>query len=488
MLALEAELAADVDTTLYALSGMLSPHNGEIFFEHVDESGATILRTDGTPAGTTPLTTSQFPGGQLIDPTQLHDHLDRLYFLAGTESNGKEPWVSDGTPEGTRPLGDFTPGPTSTDRASYHDFNGTVFIATSSSTADTTLWRLDDVDGEPQKVEQFDDSARGLSFLGYRSTGALFLFNTYDSSGSQLWSSDGTDEGTFQIHTFDSPSGSHGKRLMGQIDGIWYFAAREEATGLELYRTDGTPEGTWLVTDINPGQGHSVHGYSSAKFDGAMYFSAYDDSSASDLWKSDGTKEGTVRLVDREPSDASGNPASLTLFDDKVFYICTSSDGIERTFSLCKSDGTEDGTTEIVSLGPGVGPRNIDVVSGMMFFSLGDATAGVQRLWQSDGTAEGTRLATDLVADDGRLAPESMVVAGLEGQLIFRAWDDAGRMVLYKLAPPPGDTNFDGLVDLVDFTRLKTNFGREVPNLAGDLNWDDKIDLEDFNILKENFG
>ena len=57
-----------------------------------------------------------------------------------------------------------------------------------------------------------------------------------------------------------------------------------------------------------------------------------------------------------------------------------------------------------------------------------------------------------------------------------------------KLEPPPGDTNFDGAVDLVDFGRLKKNFGRAEPNLAGDLNYDDVVDLLDFSILKEHFG
>ncbi|MCA9262186.1 MAG: hypothetical protein KDA61_23370 [Planctomycetales bacterium] len=41
---------------------------------------------------------------------------------------------------------------------------------------------------------------------------------------------------------------------------------------------------------------------------------------------------------------------------------------------------------------------------------------------------------------------------------------------------------------MVDFNRLKNNFGREGGNLAGDLNYDEAVDLLDFSILKENFG
>ncbi len=56
-------------------------------------------------------------------------------------------------------------------------------------------------------------------------------------------------------------------------------------------------------------------------------------------------------------------------------------------------------------------------------------------------------------------------------------------------ANPPGDTNLDGVVNLVDFTALKDNFGGANSSLAqGDINGDGVVNLADFTILKDNFG
>ncbi|MFO0899655.1 MAG: hypothetical protein U0836_19680 [Pirellulales bacterium] len=54
--------------------------------------------------------------------------------------------------------------------------------------------------------------------------------------------------------------------------------------------------------------------------------------------------------------------------------------------------------------------------------------------------------------------------------------------------PAPGDTNFDGRVDLADFGTLKANFGSGKYRDQGDFTADGRVDLSDFGILKANFG
>jgi hypothetical protein len=54
----------------------------------------------------------------------------------------------------------------------------------------------------------------------------------------------------------------------------------------------------------------------------------------------------------------------------------------------------------------------------------------------------------------------------------------------------PGDANFDGTVNLLDFNALAANFGATTNTswLSGDFNFDNRVDLTDFNILAANFG
>jgi hypothetical protein len=52
----------------------------------------------------------------------------------------------------------------------------------------------------------------------------------------------------------------------------------------------------------------------------------------------------------------------------------------------------------------------------------------------------------------------------------------------------PGDTNFDGTVDLKDLNMVRNNFGGRSPNDLGDTNGDGRIDLQDLNAVRNNFG
>ena len=81
--------------------------------------------------------------------------------------------------------------------------------------------------------------------------------------------------------------------------------------------------------------------------------------------------------------------------------------------------------------------------------------------------------------------------------VVGAAQHDDGRYQGFKASltfdGPPGDTDFDGDVDLTDFAALKTNFGageRGAPAFRnqGNFNADATVDLADFELLKANFG
>lgn len=51
-----------------------------------------------------------------------------------------------------------------------------------------------------------------------------------------------------------------------------------------------------------------------------------------------------------------------------------------------------------------------------------------------------------------------------------------------------GDTNFDGVVDLVDLNNVRNNFGMSGPSVLGDTNGDGHVNLQDLNDVRNNFG
>jgi hypothetical protein len=53
---------------------------------------------------------------------------------------------------------------------------------------------------------------------------------------------------------------------------------------------------------------------------------------------------------------------------------------------------------------------------------------------------------------------------------------------------PPGDTNEDGVINLIDLGNIKNNFGSANPLALGDTNGDGSIDVVDYNNVKNNFG
>src|SRR5206468_680492 len=80
----------------------------------------TLLATDGTPAGTTPIFDFGFYGSY---PSRFVPMNGKLLFNAIDSAHGEELWTTDGTTAGTRLLADIKNGSASSspgDRIVYH--------------------------------------------------------------------------------------------------------------------------------------------------------------------------------------------------------------------------------------------------------------------------------------------------------------------------------------------------------------------------------
>ena len=96
--------------------------------------------TDGTGSGTKllhrPLSLSdEFE-------SQLYTLDDRILFAASSEGTGLEPWVSDGTVQGTRMVQDISPGPGSSYPRGFTRVGTSVFFVAHDTAHGDELWVL----------------------------------------------------------------------------------------------------------------------------------------------------------------------------------------------------------------------------------------------------------------------------------------------------------------------------------------------------------
>jgi ELWxxDGT repeat protein len=452
----------------------LSAFGGGVVFLGFGPNGLQLWRSDGTAAGTVPLS----PGG-ISESTVLADDVTQVaggqvYFLSGPV--GTELWSSDGSAPGTRRVMDLATS-TSAFRlldgkpplpGSLAPFGGQLVFAASDGVSGSELWTTD---GTAQGTRQIVDLVPGAgSSLPYqlRALGNRLIFRSgygvYGSDGNagaqqlaesdggdfpllpdgsaafftlrdvttQLWKTDGSPAGTSpfwmdagyfmtEIPAVRAPGGK--ALIVTAIGGAGYK---------ELWVTDGTSPGTLRLT----GPAEKIEGFTDAG--GTIFFVLYPfvDVTA-ELWKTDGTVAGTVLVkhFDLNPfpiTDPNLRQALLAApaGGPLVFVAGDPAAGTE----LWRSDGTEAGTVRLADIQPGPGgsePRGLTAVGNRVYFAADDGAHG-REIWMTDGTPAGTRLVADLFPGPGSSQPDNLTA--VDTALVFSATDGAHGVELWRTA------------------------------------------------------
>lgn len=269
---------------------------------------------------------------------------------------------------------------------------------------------------------------------------ALFV-GTDPKSGAELWRSDGTGPGTYQLADIYAGAVSSSLSRPVRAGALAYFSAANVANGHELWVTDGTAAGTRLVRDIQTGTIGSAPNNLTV-MNGLVYFSASTIVSGGELWRSNGTTAGTVMVKEIRPGLDSSQISNLVTVNGLLFF--TAHDGVNGT-ELWRSDGTEGGTTLVKDIRAGAdgsSPFNLTVVGSSVYFSAFDGANGTE-LWKSDGTQEGTVMVKDIVEGGGSASPTSLVA--MNGVLYFRAITASTGFELWR-----SDGTADGTVMVKD--------------------------------------
>ena len=320
---------------------------GALYFVAAEGPQTTGLwRTDGTTGRTILIRGDIFPG-------QLTPAGTRLFFEA-SDSHGRELWVTDGTPAGTRMVRDIRPGSESSFLKMLGALEGRLFFIANDGVHGDELWRSDGTEAGTVLVKEIRPGPEGCSFQDSAIAFGRIFFGAYDGGPAfLLWSTDGTEAGTYSAGPFDPHRLTASGNLLYFTDGEASKLFRSDGTAagtrvvheaeeyslnvlvgssnllyfiggdLELWCSDGTEAGTRVIRDIRPGEAGSMRSVLPPDLGTVgplAVFAANDAVHGTELWVSDGSASGTRMLQDIAPGSPSSNPTGFTRSGDLVYF------------------------------------------------------------------------------------------------------------------------------------------------------------------------
>jgi len=286
------------------------------------------------------------------------------------------------------------------------DVGGKVFFPANDGSHGSELWVSDGTEEGTRLVKDLNLDGSSAPWYLPNWNGPLFFAVGFGPSPG-LWKSDGTADGTTLVKlfgAFELPNVPPYDLTLAS--GKLYFFT-SGASGQTLWRSDGTPGGTVPVTTIaQPASASPARNLMSAG--GRLFFLAAGASDDYELWVSDGTADGT-RILDINPGAYGSNPRELIDVDGTLFFWVSFGD----TFALMKSDGTASGTVQLKNFGYDASRVGGSTAVGNRLFVVVDDLFNGPGLWVSDGTQDGTRRLVD-IRDFNALS-----LASVGGKLLF---------------------------------------------------------------------
>lgn len=285
----------------------------------------------------------------------------------------------------------------------FHIYDNQLFFRANNGEDGTELWVTDGTEEGTQLFKDINPNGSSTPIFPLSFDGQFFFSVDDGEHGRELWISDGTPEGT-ELFKDINPDGSSFARRFTEYGDKLVFEADDGTHSYEMWITDGTPEGTEMVKDINDNP-DAIEGSALITeffvFDGLVYFGAFVNGIDNELWVSDGTTEGTEMVLELDPI-GGGRPSNFTAFNDEQFFFRARDGAINgnNNWEIWISDGTAEGTEMVRDIHPdnGSNPSELLIYNQLLYFTATDGTHG-RELWKSDGTEEGTQLVVDINPD-----------------------------------------------------------------------------------------
>ncbi len=311
-----------------------------------------------------------------------------------------------------RLLKDIYQGPGGSDQEFYPaaiHYDNVLYFAAGDSIHGVELWKYDDTG--VSLVKDINPGERGsyISHFVILDRRVVFLAGQ-STSRAELWTTDGTADGTYRIS--DDSVGSRVSTFRSRtyrpnayivFEDELYFSGTNSldqgVSGNQLWKTDGTVDGTVLVKQLR--EDRDAFPSSFTVWRNEVYFSANNG-----LWKTDGTTDGTILLKEFNDAGDSFYPIYLQGTRDLVYMY--------QDDDVWVTDGTSEGTVKLIEF---INYSYQD--KGQKFFQIGDhvlfggytPVLGAE-LYRSAGTVESTRLIKDLSPGSSGVVPALMLEMG----------------------------------------------------------------------------
>ena len=324
-------------------------------------------------------------------------HHGKVFFIAEashydeeniTENHGYSLWKSDGTDKGTVLVKEFTQEPCFRSRdckmvSAYGKLwiGGTsglwVSDGTAAGTRELVRLSLPEVD-----IWNCEDNVELTA-----AAGRMFFIGITNEHGYEVWSSDGTSEGTAIVKDL----ASNDIPYMWDDAGSWVTECEEDIFELEaandkvfiaaqdgLWVTDGTDSGTLKLKNDNFDSSIPMVATST----GSLFFAA----DYNELWETDGTIAGTKQIALPSTMSIYGN-GYFTSVGDAIYFIGYGSVNGESKAVLVKVDAITGRASTIKAAS--LTPAYLKSFNGELFV-WSSSTTNDYELWKSDGTNAGT--------------------------------------------------------------------------------------------------
>ena len=386
--------------------GSMTSFGGEIFFANLSDVSfdGELWKSDGTSEGTQPVKSFSFGG--IGSPWVVGD---KMMFLRG-RGNTTEIWSSDGTSEGTQRVASF--------RRADLELIGTARDR-SYFTVDDTLWQSDGTADGTMSV--FENQIQNISQVR-EVDGAIYLFNSRDDGGQELWRIDRTEAEVQLIDVAPGPASSApwvmashtGKTLFwstsGEAKGLWGIT-QETATPTLLNDAIFGPSagivGTFESLNVVEVEGKALiervgaqlwesDGVNSIPIDPTLperhssnivgehqYFFQVDElDGRAELWRTDGSYTETIRLTDTD--DVLYHPSGLTDAGGKLFFWAEDADAQMKLWSFDEDQSNLEAIQDL----HGTSERALVSLKEELFFSHKSDEHSDTELWKVDNTSE----------------------------------------------------------------------------------------------------